>query len=66
MARLSSPESALKKLQGIQRKIDELYEVVDLVAPRTLESEGSQGRGSDALERGGLTYCLPRTLDACE
>ena len=40
-------------------------DVYFLVAPRTVESEGSQGRGSDTLERDGLTYCVPRVLGLC-
>ncbi len=40
-------------------------DVYFLVAPRTVESEGSQGRGSDMLERDGLTYCVPRVLGVC-
>ena len=40
-------------------------DVYFLVAPRTPESEGSQGRGSDSVEREGLIYCVPRELGAC-
>jgi hypothetical protein len=43
-------------------KIGDIY---FLIAPRTAESEGSQGRGTDTLERDGLTYCVPRVLGAC-
>ncbi len=40
-------------------------DVYFLIAPRTSESEGSQGRGSDTLERNGLQSCMPRVLGSC-
>ena len=45
--------------------LPKLGDVYFLVAPRTVESEGSQGRGSDSLERDSLTYCVPRVLGVC-